>query len=635
MARGVRFSAAIRDCSGPKDRLRELAKAKPEDYKAVKSCNSLLAVGIVNAVEGVPRSRIEPFIQAAMNNVRQGPTNVHQNTWIALNEVAETYDFFHDAIPAAERRAMVDWFNAHLERYTDDENAFHNSTLSKILVYLRIAYATRDENPRAGEFRDYAIKKALRRPGTPRVAALRRRRRLYRGWLVYPRIALEPGRRAGTGAAIWRATMVSRKPPDSSTSGWPTKCFSLIRRRASSATNSSRSRATARTSMAAIANIRARCGRSWPNTSAARRWPVTCRTSAAGHPIPRPERLISCTKRNRNRRAILSGFPLAHCAADIGKVYARSDWRADATWLRFDCGPFWTNHQHYEAGNFEIFRYEPLATESGEYVSYSSSHDVNWLIRTIAHNCILVYEPGESWKNLRDGDRNQHANDGGQTNAWDWPVATLADWDKRREKFERAKLVAYENQPGYMFVAGDCTKAYAPSKLSLCLRQIVFLRPSTVVVFDRVVSTRPDYEKTWLLHMKNEPQIEGNRVTIAAGKGRLICQTLLPEDPTIRKVFGYTYRGSTFDAQQSVLTASAAKWRVEVLPSQAAKEDLFLHVLFTDMPQPTRLVRDGDDVGVRIGRTEVIFTGQVGGRLKLDGQEHVLTPQMKLGIYER
>ena len=529
---------------------------------------------------------------------------------------------------------MVDWFNAHLERYTDDENAFHNSTLSKILVYLRIAYVTRNENPRAGEFRDYAIKKLYEGRVLPvllrfgagggfteggwysrgslwnLVEGLELARRLegYDGFQKAPRF-------------FYQRLAYELFQPYPTTGEYGNELFPVEG-------DGSNVYGSHREYPREMRTLLAQYFRGSPLAGY-----VSAKRRRASNPEARTVDFLYEEEPEPARN--LNSFPLAHCAADIGKVYARSDWRADATWLRFDCGPFWTNHQHYEAGNFEIFRYEPLATESGEYVSYSSSHDVNWLIRTIAHNCILVYEPGESWKNLRDGDRNQHANDGGQTNAWGWPVATLEDWNKRRDKFERAKLVAYDNQPAYMFAAGDCTKAYSPSKLALCLRQIVFLRPSTVVVFDRVLSTRPDYEKTWLLHMKNEPQIEGNRVTISAGKGRLISQTLLPEEPTIRKVFGYTYRGSTFDAQQSVLTASAAKWRVEVLPSQAAKEDLFLHVLFTDVPQPTRLVRDGDDVGVRIGRSEVIFTGQVGGRLKLDGQEHVLTPQMKLGIYER
>ncbi len=54
---------------------------------------------------------------------------------------------------------MIDWMNPHLESFTDDESAFHNSTPSKMLCYLRIAYGTWGENPRAGDFRDHAILK--------------------------------------------------------------------------------------------------------------------------------------------------------------------------------------------------------------------------------------------------------------------------------------------------------------------------------------------------------------------------------------------------------------------------------------------------------------------------------------------
>jgi hypothetical protein len=622
---------------GPKEHLQAMAKAKPDQYKSVKATNSLLAVGITHAVEGVPHSRIDPLVAAAMKTVEQGPTNLHQTTWIALNEVAETYDFFHDEIPAAQRRAMIDFLNAHLEKYTDDENAFHNSTLSKILVYLRIAYATRDENPRAGEFRDYAIK------------------RLYEG-RVLP-VLLQFGAGGGFTEAGWYARG----------SLWSLVEGLELARRLEGYDGFQKAprffyQRLAYELFQPYPGLGEYGNELYPVEGDGsnvygghREYPRHMRTLLAqyfrGSPLagyvsakhrkasnPEAAAVDFLYEEQPNKALDLGSFPLAHCAAGIGKVYARSNWTDDATWLRFECGPFWTNHQHYEAGNFEIFRYEPLATESSEYVSYSSSHDVNWLIRTIAHNCILVYQPGETWRNLRDGDRNPHANDGGQTNAWRWPVATLDDWNKHRDAFDRAKLVAYDNRPGYMFVAGDCTRAYAPSKLSLCLRQIVFLRPSTLVIFDRVVSTRPDYHKTWLLHMKNEPEIEANRVTITAGKGRLISETLLPEKATIRKDFGYAYAGQTFPVQESVLTPAAAKWRIEVAQSptaQTAKEDLFLHVLFTGEPQPTHLIRAGRDVGVRVGPSEVIFTGQVGGRLKLNGQQHPLVPQLKLGESER
>ena len=56
---------------------------------------------------------------------------------------------------------MIDWLNAHLASFRDDENPFHNSSLSKILTYLRIAYATWGENPLAGDFRRGAAARQL------------------------------------------------------------------------------------------------------------------------------------------------------------------------------------------------------------------------------------------------------------------------------------------------------------------------------------------------------------------------------------------------------------------------------------------------------------------------------------------
>ncbi|GAG32389.1 unnamed protein product, partial [marine sediment metagenome] len=192
-------------------------------------------------------------------------------------------------------------------------------------------------------------------------------------------------------------------------------------------------------------------------------------------------------------------FPLAHHAAGIGKVFARGDWTDDATWLRFECGHWWNQHQHFEAGNFEIFRYEPLAAESGEYTDWDSPHAVNWLIRTVAHNCILVHQDDETWRNVRNRQGRPLANDGGQANDVFYRH-TLEEWEREREHFERGTIIACENRPDFMHVAGDCTRAYAKSKVSLCLRQVVFLRPHTIVILDRVTSVRPEYEKTWLLH---------------------------------------------------------------------------------------------------------------------------------------
>ena len=70
---------------------------------------------------------------------------------------------------------------------------------------------------------------------------------------------------------------------------------------------------------------------------------------------------------------------------------------------------------------------------------------------------------------------------------------------KDAARYDIADLVACEDTGPYFYVAGDCTRAYSPGKLKCFTRQIVFLRPGTFVVFDRVVACDPSYRKTWLL----------------------------------------------------------------------------------------------------------------------------------------
>ncbi|HEX2973372.1 MAG TPA: hypothetical protein VHP11_13640 [Tepidisphaeraceae bacterium] len=618
---------------GPRSHLRALAAAKPREYQEIRGEKSLLALGIVHAVQGLPPDQIQPFIQAALQNVARGVTNVHQDTWLWLMDVALTFDLFHDAISPSDRQKMIDWMNAHLGQFTADENAFHNSTLSKILCYLRIAYATWGENSRAQEFRDYALVKLYEGKVAPvlrefgagggytecgwytrgslwhLVDALETARRFedYDGFqqapqFFYQRLAYEM-LQPYPGLWVYGTERYAVEGDGSDVYGGHTEYPRHTRTVLAQYFRGSE--------LAAYVANKRRKG----SNGAAR---LVDFLYDEQPDTPRP----------------IDSFPLAHLAAGIGKVYARSDWSDNATWFRFECGDYWNAHQHYEVGNFEIYRYAPLATESGEYTDYVSNHSVNWLIRTIAHNSILVYQPAEQWTRQRDGGRNPYANDGGQTKKWEWPVDSLAIWKQRRDQFERGRIIAYENCPEFLYVAGDCTKAYSPTKLSLWIRQIVFLRPGAFVIFDRVVSTRPDYEKTWLLHCRSEPSIQGNTTTITQGKGVLTVRTLLPEQAAIHAREGYTYRGQTFNEAKSALTAVANRWRIEVSPASPATEDLFLHVLFTDQPRPTKLLRQGDHIGVAVGDDEVLFTGQLGGQLTTVGKTIPLRPAVVRGKYE-
>lgn len=137
------------------------------------------------------------------------------------------------------------------------------------------------------------------------------------------------------------------------------------------------------------------------------------------------------------------------------------------------------------------------------------------------------------------------------------------------------------------------------------------------IIFDRAISERPEFEKTWLLHCRNAPTIEGTGFVVTDGKGRLDGKTLLPEKAMLKSVSGYTYRGQTFDPQPSAQSAVASKWRIEVQPATPTKEDLFLHVLSRDGVKEARLVREKGKVGVRVGSTTLLFDSKIGGTLAM------------------
>ncbi|MFQ5809589.1 MAG: heparinase II/III family protein, partial [Armatimonadota bacterium] len=248
--------------------------------------------------------------------------------------------------------------------------------------------------------------------------------------------------------------------------------------------------------------------------------------------------------------ADLEGFKLSHFSPGAGFVYARSSWDDDATYFFFKCGDRFTAHQHLDVGHFIIYRHEELAGDGGHYDSFGSRHDVNYQLRTIAHSTMLIHDPDEKWSRIRAGPVS--GNDGGQTH--DWPhhngaVTDPAAWHEGRELYDIADILAFEDQGSYMYVAGDCSRAYSPKKLEYFTRQIVYIRPGTFVVFDRVKSTNPEFKKTWLLQAMKPPTGDPPNLVVTNGKGRLFVRTLLPQNARVNLVSGadlYSYGGQTY-----------------------------------------------------------------------------------------
>jgi len=326
-------------------------------------------------------------------------------------------------------------------------------------------------------------------------------------------------------------------------------------------------------------------------------------------------------------------LPHARHFQTMGQVFMRSGTGPQDSYCLFSCGGILRQHRHYDALNFVIYHRGFLALDSGtRYKEFDNGeHLANYYAQTVAHNCILIHQPGEPPARYWGG--TVTGNHGGQ----------------HRQLGSVVK--AFETRREYVYVAGDATKCYLhgsaklPEKCRLLTRQLVFLLPNHFVVFDRVETTDAAYRKQWLIHTAHEPAITGRTIRADHNKGRMYCRTLLPEDAVLTPVGGpgkeFWAAGKNWDIATDGLTAEnlalMGQWRVEVTPNVARRTDLFLHVIqvgdqqLTPMDK-TELVRESDVCGVRVdagGRTwEVTFNvnGPLAGHIRRRGADAIDRP---------
>lgn len=310
---------------------------------------------------------------------------------------------------------------------------------------------------------------------------------------------------------------------------------------------------------------------------------------------------------------------------------------------------YFANHQHLDAGAFQIYYRGLLANDSGYYQAainrtdhpendgssgYGSLHDVNYNKRSIAHNVVTIHDPDEKFETRRWA-RFAIANDGGQRmpNRWIEPR-------EHEELIDPAKGYRIATvlgrgfgpdplRPEYTYLKGDLRNAYS-GKVSAYERSFVFLNlnsaahPGALIVFDRVVSSNPSFRKAWLLHGLERPAIDGNRTifrdTRRGYTGKLTVDTLLPAPGAtqITAIGGPGKEawvdGVNYPAQLRPDGLNEGHgWRIEVSPESRRTEDCFLHVLqiADHTPDtaalPVRKIETETHAGACIGVRVVLF----------------------------
>ncbi len=288
--------------------------------------------------------------------------------------------------------------------------------------------------------------------------------------------------------------------------------------------------------------------------------------------------------------------PTAYFAAGSGRILARTDWSADATWLTYKLGWNQIEHQQADANQIEFYRRGEWLTKgrAGQGANIGSSDYHNTLaIQNTAPATFVIpaqrdnFARGSQWFYNSNGDGIIH-------------VASLGD--------------------GYAYILGDSTTLYDSNALQSTdivhvSRALVWLKPDHLIIYDRADSgTRGRFKRFWL-NTPTRAAISGNRATVTTASGqRLYVTTLLPTNATM-----------TAEAAEplpnEIARGEPMQFRLRVQAALNETTVRFLHVL------------QGADAGVNPsplvlieGKAETRYAGVVVENIAVLFREHEFTP---------
>ena len=283
----------------------------------------------------------------------------------------------------------------------------------------------------------------------------------------------------------------------------------------------------------------------------------------------------------------VEALPLTkYISSPIGAMFARTGWNMGVNsrdvLAYMKIGEVWTaNHNHKDAGNFQIYYKGILASESGAYVSYRDKHDENYNKSSIAHNTLAI---------------TSTANPTGVQRILDGSQSSLDSFTSGMRK--SGEVIGQEYGPDiytpeYTYIAGDIADAY-DDNVQEAVRSMLFMPlenevyPAAFVVFDRITTVEADSKKTFMLHMQTEPTINGNVTTITNAEddynGMLTNQTLLPANPIITKLEGFMVGDTNYEPDTSKDTYEKGWGRVEIstTTTEQNQTDYFLNVMYVN-----------------------------------------------------
>jgi len=210
-----------------------------------------------------------------------------------------------------------------------------------------------------------------------------------------------------------------------------------------------------------------------------------------------------------------------------GLSFIRQNWLSDGTFMNFKAGDVFTHHAHYDAGHFTLFKGKPLLVNSSVYGGYFDENRLNYSIRTISKNSIIIQKNNESVKANRFFKKN--VADGGQRVVLPTgsAIQSVNQWYEKRANspvLMAGSIVDSSHQDSYSFIKADLTKAYNSTwydengdggKVSKVERSFFYLREEdTLFISDYINTTDVTFNVKSIFHMVNKPQVDNLTVLV-------------------------------------------------------------------------------------------------------------------------
>jgi hypothetical protein len=289
--------------------------------------------------------------------------------------------------------------------------------------------------------------------------------------------------------------------------------------------------------------------------------------------------------------------PLDWWTDKVGLSVSRSSWDSSATMVTFFNSPSKrAAHEHRDNNSFTLFKNAPLLLDAGYYDTYGGAHYCNYYQRTIAHNCICVFDSTDNYSCFG----NPASNDGGQIES-----AALQNYnDIFLPQNQRGNWIQYSSATSYEYNIADAELSYDSTKVNKFRRRLLYVKPNRVIIVDHVVLRNTATHQRgikWIAHFAQRPFMSGSleSTTVpghietfrgkdykaANGNGSVAIRTLLPLATNTTLIGGNGYEYYVNGTNYPPITVpdtnyySPGNWRIEVNSTEILDSVIYLHTI--------------------------------------------------------